>query len=77
MARRVVFDAGLYLHEAVEAAAVAYREHVTVDVDRRGDGIVATLAGPKLDDEVVDGFCNHALFETVARRRQAALAGDA
>jgi hypothetical protein len=69
----IAFDSSLYLREAVEAAATAYAEHAHIDLAEAANGVVARLSGIADDDRrtVVHAFCNHALYETIARRRQA------
>jgi phosphoribosylformylglycinamidine (FGAM) synthase PurS component len=75
MAERVAFDRSLYLPEAVEAAAEAYRELAKIEVTASADVVEAVI--DQVDEEdartVVNAFCNHVLHETIARRRQSAL----
>lgn len=68
----IVFDRSLYLPEAVAAAADAYREHATIEMTESGDAVVVTLSGVVGHDPqtVADAFCNHALYETILRRRR-------
>lgn len=74
MAERIAFDRTLYLPEAVEAAAAAYAEHATIEVTPSADAVVAAISVEGDDAQtVVHAFCNHVLYETVTRRRQAAL----
>jgi hypothetical protein len=75
----IVFDESLYLPDAVAAAAAAYAEHVHVELTRTADAIVAKLSkivGPD-PQMVANAFCNHALYETIVRRRQAELQEEA
>jgi hypothetical protein len=66
----VRFPRSLYRSEAVDAAAQAYVALAAVEVALEGDEIVATIA-PRgtAPADLVDAFCNHALFETVIRER--------
>ena len=79
MAERITFDRSLYLPEAVEAAAAAYAQHARVEVTTAPDAVVA-LVEPIAAEEgqnVAQAFCNHVLYETITRRRQASLEGFA
>jgi hypothetical protein len=75
MSERITFDASLYLPEAVEAAAAAYAEHARIEVTPTADAVVAVISDVlEYDPQLVaNAFCNHALHETIARRRQAAV----
>jgi len=75
MASRISFDRSLYLPEAVEAGVAAYAEHAHIAVTPDGDTVVAEISGVADGDidDVANAFCNHVLFETIARMRQAAL----
>ena len=74
MAEQVTFDRSLYLPEAVDAAAAAYAEHATIDVTPAADTVVVALSviGEHDSETVTNAFCNHVLYETIARMRQAA-----
>ncbi len=77
MPERVTFDRSLYLPEAVDAAAAAYAEHAQIEVTR-GDDCTVALISPVADSNatvLVNAFCNHVLFETIAKLRQSTL-GD-
>jgi hypothetical protein len=73
MAERITFDQSLYLPEAVEAAAAAYREHAHIEVTPTADTVVVEISDVVEHDPqtVANAFCNHVLHETIARRRQA------
>ena len=75
MAERITFDRSLYLPEAVEAAAAAYSEHAKIELTTGGDAVVVELSEVVGADPVmvVSAFCNHVLYETVTRIRQAAV----
>jgi hypothetical protein len=75
MAERITFDRSLYSPEAVDAAAQAYADHATIAVTPGPDAVVAELSDAvDLDPQTVaHAFANHVLYETIARRRQAAL----
>ena len=75
MAERVAFDCSLYSTEAVEAAAEAYGELAKIEVTPSAEAVVVTLDDIADEDAqmIVHAFCNHALYETIARRRQSAL----
>ena len=71
----IVFDASLYLPDAVAAAAAAYAGHARIELTQTAAAVVAKFADVAGDDPrtVANAFCNHALYETIARKRQAAL----
>jgi hypothetical protein len=73
MAERITFHPSLYLHEAIEAAAAAYREHARIDVTSADGTVVVEISEVVEHDPrtVANAFCNHALYETIARRREA------
>lgn len=73
MAERISFERSLYLPEAVDAAAAAYAEHAQIEVTPAADAVVAVISAPADEQIVVHAFCNHVLYETITRRRQAAL----
>ena len=74
MAERISFERSLYLPEAVDAAAAAYAEHAQIEVTPTADAVVAVISAPAPDEQtVVNAFCNHVLYETITRQRQAAL----
>ncbi len=72
MSHEVRLHAELYDQAAVDAAARAYAEHANIAITRHEHEIVASFAtasqGEELD-ELVDAFCNHALFETISGRQ--------
>lgn len=72
MADEIVFDRSLYSPEAIAAAAQAYSEHVRIELTQTADAVVAKLSDVVGHDPqtVADAFCNHALYETIIRRRQ-------
>jgi hypothetical protein len=75
MSERITFDRSLYSPEAVEAAAEAYADYARIAVTPGPDAIVADVSDTADHDlqTVAHAFCNHVLYETIARRRQAAL----
>lgn len=75
MAERITFDRSLYLPEAVDAAAAIYADYATITVEPGGNAVVAVIAESAEHDlaEVAHAFANHVLYETISRRRQAAL----
>jgi len=75
MSERITFDRSLYLPEAVEAAAAAYTDHARIELTPGADAVVAVISDVLEHDPrlVAHAFCNHALHETIARRRQAAV----
>ncbi len=75
MGRQIAFEGSLYLPEAVEAAAIAYADHARITVTPGNDTVVVEISGLGEADaaDVANAFCNHVLFETIARTRQAAL----
>ena len=79
MAERIAFSRSLYLPAAVEAAAAAYAEYAHIDVTATADDVVAEVSAVVGHDPrtVANAFCNYALQETIAQRRQASLQGVA
>ena len=71
MAERVLFSRSLYEPEAVRAAAEAYAELATIDVQLLGDDVQVDISKPDPDvqDVLIDEFCNHVLHETIVRSR--------
>jgi hypothetical protein len=72
MVEEIAFDRSLYLPDAIAAAAAAYSEHVHIELTETADKVVAKLSGVVGHDPqtVANAFCNHALYETIVRRRQ-------
>jgi siroheme synthase len=79
MAERVVFDRSLYLPEAVEAAAAVYADYAKIEVTRRDNSTDVVISDGAEHDAatIAPSFCNHVLHETIALRRQDALAEGA
>ena len=75
MDKRIAFDRSLYVLEAVEAAASAYAEHAEVKLSPNAEAVDVTISVAAGDDleAVAHAFCNHVLYETIARKRGAAL----
>jgi hypothetical protein len=71
--RTVLFSPRLYSIEAVRVAAERFGPHAAVRIVEEGDTFRVTLSsrGGAVDDDLVDAFCNHVLFETVRARRAA------
>jgi hypothetical protein len=70
----VTFSRSLYRIDGIESAAAAYAGLAQITVTPGESEIVVSLAQPHPDipaQELVDAFCNHALFETVRRHREA------
>lgn len=74
MAEVVSFSKSLYALEGVEAAARAYSDLARIVVEDGETEVRVTVSDPHPDfaDQVLDAFCNHALFETIVRTRGAA-----
>jgi hypothetical protein len=79
MAERITFDRSLYLPEAVDAAAEAYADYATIALEPGAESVVAVISQSAEHDlaEIAHAFANHVLYETIARRRQAAMDEDA
>jgi len=77
MGERIDFDSTLYSQEAVRAAAEAYAEVATIELSEDSGSITAAISATADYDPatIAHAFANHALHETIARRRQAALDG--
>ena len=75
MADRITFDRSLYLSDAVEAAAAAYADYATIALEPTAEAVVAVISDAVEHDvqTVAHAFANHVLYETIARRRQAAV----
>jgi len=78
MPERLVFDRSLYSPEAIDSAVALFAEHAKIVVRPDGGGMVAEIEAVEGYDPglVAHTFGNHVLNETIARRQQAALAGD-
>jgi hypothetical protein len=62
----------LYLAEAVDAAVVAYGEVAEVSIENNENDITVQIeADEGYGDTVYHAFCNHVLFESIVRTRQA------
>jgi hypothetical protein len=72
---RISFDRSLYLPEAVAAAAAAYSDHARIALTPMADAVVVDVCAVAPDEQrtVVKAFCNHVLYETITRHRQAEL----
>jgi len=72
MPAEILFDRSLYLPEAVQAAAAAYADYAAITLEPSGNALKATITAhdAELAEAVVNGFCNHALHETILRRRR-------
>lgn len=75
MAEQITFSRSLYLPAAVEAAAAAYAEYAHIEVTPAADDVVAVISAVVGYDlqTVANAFCNYALQETIAQRRQVSL----
>ena len=72
MATTIQFSRSLYLAEAVDAAVSAYSEVATFNVDSDENDISVQIeADAGYGDTVYHAFCNHVLFESIVRSRQA------
>lgn len=69
--RTVVFSTRLYALEAIRIAAERFASHAGFRIVEEGDTFRVSLSplDAEIDDDLVDSFCNHALFETVRGRR--------
>ncbi|MGH7786461.1 MAG: HxsD-like protein [Candidatus Binatia bacterium] len=70
---RLSFARSLYLPEAVDAAAAAYAEVARIAVTHAGEAAEVEITDVVEHEPALVGhaFANHALYETIARRRQA------
>ena len=71
MAEQVLFSRSLYAAEAVRAAADAYAELATFEIEILEADIQLTIRDPDEDvaSILVDELCNHVLHETIVRKR--------
>ncbi len=71
MAERIVFSRSLYAPEAVRAAAAAYGELASFELQVSAEAIEVVITEPdeSVADVLVDEFCNHALHETIVSLR--------
>lgn len=69
--RTVVFSTRLYALEAIRIAAERFGSHAGFRIVEEGDTFRVSLSSRdgEIDDDLVDSFSNHALFETVRGRR--------
>ena len=79
MAERITFDRSLYLPDAVDAAAQVYADYATIALEPSAEAVVAVISESAEHElvEIAHAFSNHVLYETIARRRQAAMDEDA
>lgn len=65
------FSRSLYDKEAIDAAAEAFKALATFQVSAADDAITVSVSeiDARVADRLTDAFCNHALYETVARAR--------
>ncbi len=66
----IIFHRSLYAPEAVQAAAAAYADLARIVLHAHDNDVVAEIDG--VDErvpDVVDAFCNHALYESIVRRQ--------
>jgi hypothetical protein len=75
MAERISFARSLYSPEAIEAAGEAYADFAKIAVEESGDDLVVVIDDVAEHDPalVAHAFANHALHETITRRRQTAI----
>jgi hypothetical protein len=67
------FSRSLYDLDAVQAAAVAYAELATFEVESTESQVTVRMADPHPDvPDLVDHFTNHVLYATVTGRRRSA-----
>lgn len=68
----ITFSRSLYLPEAVQAAADAFAELAKIEVRVLDGDIEVELDAidPDVADVIEDELCNHALHQTVVRRRE-------
>lgn len=76
--RTVVFSPRLYELEAVRLSAERFAADATIRIVEEDAGIRVSFSqqDDEIADDLVDSFCNHALFETVRRRRAREREGD-
>lgn len=72
MSNTIQFSRTLYLTEAVDAAVAAYAEVAEFEVKSDENDITVQIdADAGYGDKVYHAFCNHVLFESIVRTRQA------
>ncbi len=71
MAETLRFSRSLYAPDAVEAAAQAFAHLAKITVTRHEaeTELVMSEPDPELSDVLLDEIANHALFQTITRRR--------
>ena len=75
MAEKIVFSRSIYLPDAVQRATQAYGSLAQFVVQTADHEIVVQISEvhPHFQErleELLDAFCNHALFETIVQDRQ-------
>ena len=72
MAQHTAFDRQLYSAEAIENTVGAYDHLAKITVEVEGQDIVVRFEDedPQHAEVLVDSFCNHVLYETIARERK-------
>jgi hypothetical protein len=73
VSERVLFSRSFYELAGVQAAVEAYAQLARFEIAEHNDDISVTVSepDPELADTLVDEFCNHALHESIVRRRAA------
>ena len=73
MAEVIRFHRSLYDAEAIQEAAAAYDRLATIELHVAEYDVRAHISDidGRVKDRLVDAFCNHALFATIARHRAA------
>jgi len=69
----VHFDSDIYDSSAVQTARDAYSTLMNVQIDNSNPGhiqVYFSSDGKAAAQDLIDAFCNHALFETIQRYRR-------
>jgi len=72
MPEKITFSTDLYDVSAINAIAEAYGHLAKIDVEQKDDSVIVTFTDENPDhvDVLYDSFSNHALYETIVRKRQ-------
>ena len=72
MPEKINFSTDLYDVDAINAIAEAYGHLAKIEVEQSADAVIVTFSEENPDhiDVLYDSFSNHALYETIVRKRQ-------
>ena len=73
MAKKTLsFSLSIYKKDAIEEAMRAYGSHARFSVEEQQHALIIEIIPlfPAHAEQIIDSFCNHALFETIVQHRK-------